>query len=150
MEKTVELMEKFARFTYKWIATEDEILGEIIYTLHTFGSLTLLTLIGVSHTIYPVFWFQFAIFCVIFCVWIQHILLKTCIITCLESKFIKNHNRVMLIDGLLKLLGMPVTPETQTGVMLLWSTGSLIFLGLELVARSVMYGRTMLGASVWI
>ena len=150
MEKTVELMEKITRFTYKWIATDDEILGEIIYTLHTFGTLTLLTLIVVSHTIYPVFWFQFAIFCFVFCIWIQHILLNTCIITCLESKFIKDHNRVMLIDGILKLLGMPITAETQSGLMLLWSTGFVIFLGLELIARCVMHWRTMLGASIWI
>jgi hypothetical protein len=133
----MDLLEKLTRFTYKWIATEDEILGEIIYILHTFGFLTLITLIVVSHTIYTGFWFQFAIFCVVLSVWLQHALLKTCVITCLESKFIKDNKRVMLIDQLLTFLGMPVTPETQTGVMLIVSTGFVVFLGLELIARSI-------------
>ena len=150
MDEVVDILERITRFAYKWIATDDEVLGEIIYRLHMFGSLTLITLIVVSHTVYPVFWFQLSIFVFIFCIWLQHILLKTCIITTLESKFIKNNKRVMLIDSTLELLGMPIQPETQAGVMLIWSTGCVVFLGLEIVARSVMYWRSLLGASSWI
>jgi hypothetical protein len=137
MDEVVNVLERLTRFIYKWITTEDEILGEIIYILHTFGFLTLLALIIISHTIYPDFWFQFAIFCVVLSIWLQHVILKTCIITCLESKFIKNNKRVMMIDGLLNFLDIPINPETQSGVTLIVSTGFVVFLGLELISRSI-------------
>lgn len=150
VDSLVDVLEKIARTLYKWITTEDEILGEIIYRLHMFGGLTVITLIIVSHTIYPVFWFQFAIFCFMFAMWVQHILLHTCVITHLESRLLKSTKRDMLVDALLQKFGIPIKPEIQTAFMLVVSTSCVAFLGLELLARISMHLRSLLGASNWI
>lgn len=150
IETIVDILEHAARTLYKWITTEDEILGEIIYRLHIFGSLTVITLIIVSHTIYPVFWFQFAIFSFMFAMWLQHILLHTCVITHLESRLLKTAKRDMLVDTLLDKFKIPIKPEIQTAFMLVASTACVLFLGLEILARISMHIRGLLGASTWI
>jgi hypothetical protein len=55
-----------------------------------------------------------------------------------------------MIDSLLNIFSIPVQNETRMGVTLMLSTVGVLFLGLELIARSVMYGRQMLGVSTWI
>jgi len=148
-KQIVNALEAWARFAYSWITTNDEILGEIIYTLHLFGFYTLMVLIVVSHTFYPVFWFQAFVFGFLFMVWAQHMLLRTCVLTSLERRLLGTDHPLM-IDILLNGFGIPVQKDTRMGVTLLLSTTGVMFLGLELVSRSVMYGRTLLGASVWL
>ena len=145
----VEKLETFFRFVYKWITDKDEILGEIIYTLHMFGFWTLMVLIFVSHLIYPVFWFQFLIFSFICIIWVQHVLLHTCVLTSLERKLMGPESHTM-IDTLLNFFKIPVQKETRMGVTLMLSSVGVMFLGLELIARSVVYGRGLLGVSTWI
>ena len=70
-------IESFFRFIYSWITTTDEVLGRIIYVVHILVATTIAVLVVVSHTIYPVFWFQFMIFCIVLVVWLQHIFLQT-------------------------------------------------------------------------
>lgn len=150
LHKTVvDNLESFLRFIYKWITDRDEILGEIVYTLHIFGFWTLIVLVVISHTIYPVFWFQAIIFSFIFAVWIQHVVLHTCVLTSIERRLLgpKGHN---MVDSLLNVFGIPVQNETRMGVTLMLSTVGVLFLGLELTARLVMYGRQVLGVSTWI
>jgi hypothetical protein len=139
----------FFRFIYKWITDKDEILGEIVYTLHIFGFWTVMVLVIISHTLYPVFWLQFIIFSFICLVWIQHVVLRTCVLTSLERRLLgpSGHN---MIDSLLNIFSIPVQNETRMGVTLMLSTVGVLFLGLELIARSVMYGRALIGASTWI
>jgi hypothetical protein len=55
-----------------------------------------------------------------------------------------------MIDSLLNIFAIPVQNETRMGVTLILSTVGVLFLGLELIARSVMYGRQMLGVSTWL
>jgi hypothetical protein len=139
----------FFRFIYKWITDKDEILGEIVYTLHIFGFWTVMVLVVISHTVYPVFWLQFMIFSFICLVWLQHVVLRTCVLTSIERRLLgpQGHN---MIDSLLNIFSIPVQNETRMGVTLMLSTVGVLFLGLELIARSVMYGRQMLGVSTWI
>lgn len=148
-ETIVDNLELFIRFIYKWITDNDEILGEIVYTLHIFVFWTLMVVVIVSHTIYPVFWFQALIFFVVCMVWIQHMVLRTCVLTSIERKLLgpSGHN---MIDSLLNIFGIPVQNESRMGVTLMLSTMGAAFLGLELTARSSMYCRALLGASVWI
>jgi hypothetical protein len=142
-------LESFFRFIYKWITDKDEVLGEIVYMLHLFGFWTLVVLVIISHTVYPVFWFQFIIFSFLCMVWIQHIVLRTCVLTSIESKLLgpNGHN---MIDSLLNIFRIPIQKETRMGVTLMLSTAGVLFLGLELTARTVLYGRSVLGASTWI
>jgi len=145
----VDNLEVFFRFIYKWITDKDEILGEIVYILHIFGFWTVMVLVIISHTLYPVFWLQFIIFSFICLVWLQHVVLRTCVLTSIERRFLgpSGHN---MIDSLLNIFAIPVQNETRMGVTLMLSTVGVLFLGLELIARSVMYGRQMLGVSTWL
>jgi hypothetical protein len=142
-------VEKWLRFAYKWVTDQDEILGEIVYMLHMFGFWTLIVLIIISHTLYPIFWFQVVIFCFICLVWMQHLILNTCVLTSIEVRLLgaKNH---LMIDSLLTIFGIPVQKETRMGVTLMLSSVCVMFLGLELTARTLMYGRSVIGASTWI
>jgi hypothetical protein len=144
-----DYVEKWLRFVYKWVTDKDEVLGEIVYMLHMFGFWTLIVLIIISHTFYPVFWFQFMIFSFVCLVWIQHLILNTCVLTSIERKLLgpKNH---LMIDSLLNVFNIPVQRETRMGVTLMLSTVGVLFLGLELSARTILYGRSVLGASTWI
>lgn len=145
----VDNLESFFRFAYKWVTDKDEVLGEIVYTLHIFGFWTVMLLVFISHTIYPVFWFQAIIFSFICLVWLQHVVLRTCVLTSIERRLLgpSGHN---MIDSLLNIFAIPVQNETRMGVTLMLSTVGVLFLGLELIARSVMYGRQMIGVSMWI
>jgi hypothetical protein len=145
----VDGLEVFVRCFYKWLTDKDEILGKITYTIHLFGFYTLLVLIVIGHTVYPVFWFQAFVFGFLVLVWIQHILLKTCVFTSLEHRFMGPDSSVM-IDVLLELAGIPIQKETRMGVTVLLSTAGVVFLGLELLARMSMYGRELVGMSRWI
>jgi hypothetical protein len=144
-----DYVEKWLRFVYKWITDKDEVLGEIVYMLHMFGFWTLIVLIIISHTFYPVFWFQFMIFSFVCLVWIQHLILNTCVLTSIERKLLgpKNH---LMIDSLLNVFNIPIQKETRMGVTLMLSTVGVLFLGLELSARTIVYGRSVIGASTWI
>ena len=145
----VDWLETYSRFAYSWITDNDEILGEIIYTLHLFGFYTLVVLLVVSHTVYPVFWFQALVFGFVVLVWIQHVVLNTCVVTCLERRLLgKDHP--LTIDIVLNMFGIPVQKETRMGITVLLSTTMVLFLGLELVARGCMYGRSCIGLSTWI
>lgn len=148
-EYTVNKLETWMRLLYSWLTDKDEVLGEIIYTMHIFGFYTLMVLIVVSHTFYPVFWFQVFVFTFLFLVWVQHMVLNTCVLTSLERRLLGRQHPLM-IDGLLNIFGIPVQKETRMGVTLMLSTVGVLFLGLELTSRSVMYGRTLIGASTWI
>ena len=145
----MDCLEAATRFLYRWLTTNDEILGKITYTIHLFGFYTLLVLIVMGHTVYPVFWFQGMVFIFLLVVWVQHILLKTCVLTSLERRFMGPDSSVM-IDVLLELAGIPVQKETRMGVTVLISTAGVLFLGLELLARTSMYGRELVGMSRWI
>lgn len=145
----IEHLESWFRFIYNWITDKDEILGEIIYILHLFGFSTLMILIFLSHTIYPVFWFQLMIFVFIFLIWIQHVFLRTCILTSIERRLLGPQSHTM-IDSLLNIFNIPIQKETRMGVTLMLSTVGVMFLGLELISRSMIYGRQMLGVSTWI
>ena len=147
--RIVDMLEASTRFAYSWITENDEILGEIVYTSHLAGFYTLLVLIFVSHTFYPVFWFQVCVFLFLFVVWIQHIVLKTCVLTSLERRLM-GPEHALTIDVLLNCFGIPIQKETRMGVTIMLSTAGVMFLGLELIARGSMYWRGVLGASSWI
>ena len=144
----VDFLERTSRFIYGWIADNDDLLGTIILVVHTFLAITLLVLVVVSHTIYPMFWFQFFIFCLMFLVWLQHLILKTCVLTSLERRLISGD--ITSMDAILNMFGIPITRETRSGVTLIVSTIITGLLGLELVARSAMFLRSKLGVSTWV
>jgi hypothetical protein len=144
----VDYLEKMMRFLYGWMATNDESLGKITYAVHLFCLVFIIILIFLSHTIYPVIWFQFITFLIVLIVWIQHIILKICVCSVLEIKLM-GREAPLAIDVILGLFKLPVSKETRMGVTLLMSTMGMLFLGLELISRSVMYFREINKFSLW-
>jgi hypothetical protein len=55
----------------------------------------------------------------------------------------------LAIDVILGIFKIPVSKETRMGVTLLMSTMGVMFLGLELLSRSVMYFREINKFSLW-
>lgn len=55
-----------------------------------------------------------------------------------------------MVDSLLNVFRIPVQNETRMGVTLMLSTVGVMFLGLELIARTIIYGRQVIGVSTWI
>lgn len=145
----IEKLESLLRWGYSWLSDNDEILGKILYTLHILTLLVILVMIFISHTIYPVFWLQSLVFIVVLIIWIQHILLRSCVCSSLERKLMGD-DAPLAIDVVLSILGIPVSKQSRMGVTLLMSSVGVAFLGLELIARCVMYWRERAGVSPWL
>lgn len=148
-ELIIDYLEKLLRWTYTWLSDRDEILGKILYSIHLFTLLVIIVMILVSHIIYPIIWLQIGIFIVVLVIWLQHILLKTCVCSSLERKLMGGDAR-LAVDTILEMFKIPVTKETRVGITILLSTICVMFLGLELIARGVTYLRERVGASPWI
>jgi len=147
-ETLVFLLEKFMRYFYGWLAENDEMLGRIVYVLHIFVFNMVAVLIIVSHTIYPVFWFQVFVFLIVFVAWVQHVILRTCICTSLERKLI-GKSAPISVDIILETLKIPASTESRMGVTLLISSLTVFFLGLELLSRISMNLREQFEWSLW-
>jgi len=145
----VDSLESFVKFFYGWISDNNEALSKMTYALHIFILLFFFSLIFVCHVIYPVFWFQVIVFIISFVVWIQHIILHMCVCTSLEIK-LGGKDSPIAVDPLLELFNIPINRETRIGVTILMTTLFTLFLGLELVARSIMFLREYYGFSLWV
>lgn len=143
----VDGLEHATRFVYGWITDNTETLGRIVYFWHLFTILTCGTLIVVSHVIYPVVWFQLLVFGIVALIWMQHVLLRTCICTALERRWLGKETP-LAVDVFLEFFRIPVTNDTRFGVTILMSTAAVAFLGLELIARANMTIRQSLGFSL--
>lgn len=89
IEKLSNYVKNIVWFFYRWISEEGEVLGYILGFIHVIGSVTIASMIIVSHTIYPVFWFQVLTFVYLFLVWIQHLFLGVCVVTVAEQSLTK-------------------------------------------------------------
>jgi len=69
-----------------WFFTKGEILGYILAVFHFIISAGLITLIIISHTIYPSIWLKIFVFVCLFLIWLQHVFLNICIITVWEHR----------------------------------------------------------------
>lgn len=122
-------------FLYKWLTTEGEALGYILGHIHFILFIFLIICVIVSHTIYPRFWLQFVIFCAIFIIWLQHIILKVCISSVAEKELTKNlspfHEFVEIVFG--------ISANDFNNNLIVGETIGLICLGLELVGRVSIY-----------
>ena len=87
---TVEKAERYLRqavtFLYSWLSTDGEVLGYILGVCHFVISATICVMVLVSHTLYPVIWFQVLVFVLLLLIWIQHVFFKVCISIVAEQK----------------------------------------------------------------
>jgi len=99
IEKMALFLNNTVSFLYQWLTTDGEILGYILGTIHITLSIFIFICIIVSHTIYPVFWLQCVIFICLFLIWIQHIVLKVCVVIVAEMNLTQNRSPYYEIVG---------------------------------------------------
>lgn len=82
----IEKILSFGYVFYSWFFTKGEILGYILAVFHFIISAGLVTLLIISHTIYPSVWLKLFVFMCLFLIWLQHVVLDICIVTVWESQ----------------------------------------------------------------
>jgi hypothetical protein len=135
IEHAVNFLNSSVQFLYKWLTTEGEALGYILGYLHFMAFVLLIIGIVISHTIYPSFWLQLGIFCVLFLVWLQHIFLKVCVSIVAEKHLTKTISPFHeIIEGIFKISTSDFIDDYVLG-----ETAVVGCLALELVSRYALY-----------
>lgn len=82
----VEKLFFIIRTFFGWFSTKGEILGYILAVFHFIISAGLVTLLLISHTIYPSVWLKLFVFTCLLLIWLQHVALDLCIVTVWEKQ----------------------------------------------------------------
>ena len=125
-------------FIFQWLTKEGEILGYILGAIHILFAISLLSLIFLSHTIFPETIYQvFAFICLVL-VWIQHLFLNVCIFTYTERKFSGNAPSDSILNEILGyIFGLHM--DKLLGSIVLGETIAVWCFGLELSAKFMQY-----------
>jgi len=113
--------------------SDDKRKGEILRAFHHFGVYALITLIIISHTIYPAFWLQTAILFFCLGVWAQHILTHGCVFSKVEQRLMKDERS--FLDPVLALFQIEANEKSKQGILMLGSSMGVGFLLLEWVSH---------------
>ena len=140
INSAAQFLNTAVHFLYKWLNTEGEALGYILGYLHFMAFILLIIGIGISHTIYPSFWLQLAIFCIIFLVWLQHIFLKVCVSIVAEKHLTKT---ISPFHQLMELM-FQLSSNDYVNDYIVGETAVVLCLALELIGR---YSCFLLGWS---
>jgi len=128
----VDWTEWVVRRAFFW-ESDDAKKGRFLRVLHHAGVYALATLILVSHTIYPAFWLQSILlgFCIL--VWIQHIVVRGCVISKVEQKLIGDETS--FLDPFLEMFDIDATEYSKQGILMFGSTLGVAILSLEWISR---------------
>ena len=83
------MMNKFVFMIHtflSWFLVKGEILGYILAVFHFIISAGLITLLIISHTIYPNVWLKVFVFTCLLLIWLQHVVLDVCIVSVWEKQ----------------------------------------------------------------
>ena len=109
--------------------------AKIVRAVHHFASYGLITMIIISHTVYPAFWFQSYVLFLCILVWVQHIATGGCVISKIEQKWLGD--RESFVDPIVELFHIKLAPEDdRSGFVTLVSTVATFFLTLEWISRA--------------
>lgn len=115
--------------------TDEKRRARIVRTIHHFLVYALVTMLIVSHTIYPAFWLQTVILILCALVWIQHMLTGGCVITKIEQKWLGDQQS--FVDPIVEMFNIKLAPEDdRSGFVTLGSTVAVFFLTLEWLSRA--------------
>jgi hypothetical protein len=134
-------MEKYAVDWTEWAVhkimfweTDDERKGRILRTAHHSAVYGLLTMIVVSHTIYPAFWLQTVMLALCGLICIQHMLMNGCVVSKVENRLLKD-NTPIVVGPFLEMFRISVPDEAQDGLLTVGSCVVVMLLLLEWVGR---------------
>lgn len=128
----VEWTEWLVHRIFFW-ETDNKKKGRILRAFHHFLSYSLLTLIVISHTIYPSFWLQTLLLFVCALVWMHHIATRGCVISKVEQKLLEDSQS--FLDPFLELCDIEATEYSKQGILMLGSTLGVGILALEWFGR---------------
>ena len=140
-KKIQDVLELALRYTLFW-ETDDKRLGSILKVGHQYLVSTIVICYVLVHTLVPSYWFMVAVWLCVVITFLQHILLGGCVLTRLEHKL--TGEKTTIVDPILDLFQIPITPKSQMGITILFSTISSVFLSFEL------FTRTLLNIKDWL
>jgi len=135
IEKLVKFLNYTISFLYKWLSTDGEVLGYILGTIHVILSIFILVCVFISHTIYPIFWFQCMVFVWLFLIWVQHVVLKVCVVIIAEKNLTQNQSPYYEIMGELLNKFFNIKLEDFIHYILVGETTAVACFGLEIVSK---------------
>lgn len=131
LEKAEKQLRELVTFLYSWLTTDGEVLGYILGVWHFMGSMTIFACGILSHTLYPVVWFQVLVFAFLVIIWLQHIFLQACVFFIAERKLTsKEPPFYEIIRDILH-----VEPEQFTLHFVVAETIAVGCFGLELISK---------------
>jgi hypothetical protein len=140
-KKIQDILEIALRTILFW-ETEDARIGSLLKVGHQYFVSFIVLCYILVHTLVPSYWFMVTVWITVVSIWIQHILLGGCVLTRLEHKL--TGEKTTIVDPILDLFQIPITPKSQMGITILFSTISSVFLSFEL------FTRTLLNIRSWI
>lgn len=133
MEQTAtEWTEWLVHRVFFW-ETDNAKKGRIVRAIHHAVMFALLTMIVVSHTVYPAFWLQTLVLGFCFLIWAQHVLTNGCVVSKVEQKLIGDETS--FVDPFLDLFHVEANEASKRGIVILGSTLVVSLLSLEWVSR---------------
>jgi hypothetical protein len=116
--------------------------GRILRAIHHLMSYAMLTLILVSHTIYPALWFQTILVVAVGLTWIQHLVLRGCVFTRVEQRLLGDQDNFW--DPYVELMGIKPSNDVNTAVLITVSTVGFTLMGLEWTSNIIRLVRDVL------
>ena len=118
---------------YTWFARHGPFLGHVVAIFHWLVTGVILSLILVSHTIYPSIVLKVCIFLVLSLIWLQHVVFDFCILSVWETHLTTTHSPFhTLLASVLALVNISIQ-EYHTYMVLVEGTAVACF-GLELLS----------------
>jgi hypothetical protein len=128
-------LKQLTGFLYNWLTTEGEGLGYIMASIHFIVFASSSTMVVVSHILYPSFWLQVFMFCVIFAIWLQHFFLKVCVSIVAEQELIQAPSPFYaLVEDILH-----ISTSDFTNYCIVAETTALACMALGLISRVSVY-----------
>lgn len=137
--KLIEIIASISYSIYSWFFNKGEVLGYILAVFHFMISAGLLTLIFLSHTFYPSIWLKLFVFVCLLLIWLQHVVLKICIITVWEKQLTSGETTPFhrIVKDLLEIVNLKLT-DYSTYLIITESVAVGCF-GLELISYLSVY-----------
>jgi hypothetical protein len=129
-------LEQLLRWFFFW-ETDDHHLGILIRFLHHSVTYSLILTYILLHTVYPSYFLLVLFTLFQGLIWLHHILTGGCLVSKVEQRLLKDESS--FIDTALKVLGIPVTPQTSVGFVVFGSSIIFFMLCMEVVSRTVLH-----------
>lgn len=131
IQKLEHYTRKTVEFLYGWITTDGEILGYILGVLHFTIVCGLTVAFIVSHTVYPIFWFQCLLYAILLIIWLQHIFLKACFLMVAEKNLTKTVSPFYNLSK--DLIG--VSTDDLITYFVIAETTAVLCIGFEIISK---------------